>query len=133
MENVTINGGGGDDTLNASGLTSTLSVLLDGGAGNDGLTGGGGNDTLIGGEGSNTLTGAAGNDVFVISTAGTATIADYADGADKIGLVGLAFGGLTFTASGSDTLIQVGTQTIATVLGVAPGVFDTSDFVATGL
>jgi len=133
VESVTVNGGSGDDTLNAAGLTATLGVLLDGGAGNDGLTGGGGNDTLIGSEGSNTLTGGSGSDVFVISTAGTATIADYADGIDKIGLVGLSFSGLTFTASGSNTLIQSGSQTIATVLGVAPGVFDSSDFVSVGL
>lgn len=66
----------GDDTLDASAM-STKDVGLDGGAGNNTLYGGGGNDTLIGGanfavqangpeglQGSNVVVGGAGNDTI---------------------------------------------------------------------
>jgi Ca2+-binding RTX toxin-like protein len=67
---------GGDDTLDASAIT-TKDVGLDGGTGNNTLYGGGGNDTLIGGanfgakvngpegqQGSNVIVGGAGNDTI---------------------------------------------------------------------
>ena len=67
---------GGDDTLDASAI-STKDVGLDGGIGNNTLYGGGGNDTLIGGanfgakvngpegqQGSNVIVGGAGNDTI---------------------------------------------------------------------
>jgi hypothetical protein len=56
-------GGLGNDTLNAS--AATLSVTLDGGEGNDSLTGGSGDDILIAGSGTNTLIGGNGNNRFI--------------------------------------------------------------------
>src|SRR5207237_1426754 len=49
---VVVNGGDGNDTLNAAAGASTLN-------------GGNGNDTLVGGAGSCTLSGDAGNDVLI--------------------------------------------------------------------
>ncbi len=57
---VTLNGGGGNDTL----VGNQFDDVLNGGAGNDSLNGGAGdgNDTLLGGDGNDTLLGQAGND-----------------------------------------------------------------------
>jgi hypothetical protein len=59
-------GGGGDDTLDASG--SIAANVLVGGAGNDSLLGGSGNDILIGGLGSDTLHGNGGDDILIGGT-----------------------------------------------------------------
>ena len=55
-----VNGFSGDDTLDASGASTALSLL--GENGDDLLRGGTGNDTLIGGQGDDRLEGGAGND-----------------------------------------------------------------------
>lgn len=54
----TINGAGGDDTLQASAQAS----ILAGGAGNDSLTGGAQNDIIMGGTENDTINGAGGDD-----------------------------------------------------------------------
>jgi hypothetical protein len=59
-------GGGGNDTLDATG--STAANVLVGGAGNDTLLGGSGNDVLIGGLGSDTLKGNGGDDLLIGGT-----------------------------------------------------------------
>lgn len=74
-DRLTINSGTGDDTIDASNLTSTtMTVTYNGGIGNDMiqasagrdiLTGGDGSDSLAGSLGSDTLTGGAGNDLLV--------------------------------------------------------------------
>ncbi|MGB4975847.1 MAG: calcium-binding protein, partial [Anaerolineae bacterium] len=53
---------GGDDAVDASGLTAALPSVLLGGAGNDQLSGGMGNDTLRGGTGDDSLSGGPGSD-----------------------------------------------------------------------
>ena len=58
-----VDGGDGNDTIDASGVTS--SVVLVGGTGNDILTGGSGNDALIGGSGDDELRGNDGEDNLV--------------------------------------------------------------------
>jgi Ca2+-binding RTX toxin-like protein len=60
---VVADGGDGNDTLNASGLTAANASLA-GGAGDDTLTGGAGNDTLDGGDGDDGLRGGRGADAF---------------------------------------------------------------------
>jgi Ca2+-binding RTX toxin-like protein len=52
LDTLVVNGGAGNDTIDASGLSSNwINLTIDGGAGNDTIIGSGGNDTLIGGDG----------------------------------------------------------------------------------
>ena len=62
--NATVDGGDGNDCIDASAVTQ-LGVVLYGGAGNDRLTGGAGNDRMDGGTGDDELNGGCGNDVLV--------------------------------------------------------------------
>jgi Ca2+-binding RTX toxin-like protein len=77
---ITVDGGGGADTVNASAVTGSSQVALVGGAGNDVLTAGQ----------HATMTGGAGADVFGLTTLGTLaapdtnTIADFTHSTDKI-------------------------------------------------
>jgi VCBS repeat-containing protein len=61
---TTVDGGDGDDCIDASAITAR-GVILHGGAGNDRLTGGAGNDRIDGGSGHDQLYGGCGNDVLV--------------------------------------------------------------------
>ncbi|WP_426107449.1 calcium-binding protein, partial [Pseudomonas sp. TWR1-1-3] len=58
-------GGDGDDIL--TGLTSSLSQIIRGGAGNDVLTSGSGKDLLEGGTGNDTLRGGSGSDTYLFN------------------------------------------------------------------
>jgi Ca2+-binding RTX toxin-like protein len=75
IEQASLTGGSGNNTLNASAFTG--SVTLSGGAGADTLTGGTGNDSLGGGDGadyldggngSDSLTGGAGDDAYSVGS-----------------------------------------------------------------
>jgi Ca2+-binding RTX toxin-like protein len=57
---TTLNGGDGNDSLNAG----TAGATLNGGTGDDNLNGGPGNDILIGGAGNDSLNGGGGNDTL---------------------------------------------------------------------
>ena len=59
---ISLNLAGGDDKLDASGVS--VPVLAGGGLGNDVLTGGAGNDVLAGGAGNDSLDGGAGIDQY---------------------------------------------------------------------
>jgi Ca2+-binding RTX toxin-like protein len=64
-DQVVINGLGGADVIEASGVGANGPQLtLDGGDGDDVLVGGGGNDTLLGGNGDDVLVGGGGTDVL---------------------------------------------------------------------
>lgn len=65
-----LEGGAGNDTLNAAGTDD----ILDGGAGNDTLNGGAGNDILRGGAGTDVLNGGDGIDTADYSTSAAAVI-----------------------------------------------------------
>ncbi len=75
-DKIVINGLGGDDIINATGLTGMQLTanggdgddILIGSAGNDTLNGGPGDDTLIGNGGVDTLDGGTGNNVFLAPT-----------------------------------------------------------------
>lgn len=114
--NDTINGMGGNDVL----LGLSGDDLLRGGDGNDLLDGGIGNDTLVGG---------AGRDTFVLGLRpGVDAIADFEVGLDKLRLTGgLSPSQLTFSASGSDTLIRYGSRTLAILQNVQPNSLDFSN------
>ncbi|QEH37688.1 Bifunctional hemolysin/adenylate cyclase precursor [Aquisphaera giovannonii] len=64
-DSLTVNALGGDDVIQASGLSAgAISLVEDGGDGDDVLIGGGGNDTLLGGDGDDVLIGGPGQDVL---------------------------------------------------------------------
>jgi Ca2+-binding RTX toxin-like protein len=64
-DEIVVNGGGGSDTIDASGLQSgNPHLTLDGGAGNDTLTGGQDGDLIFGGDGHDLLRGGAGSDTL---------------------------------------------------------------------
>ena len=63
---LTINGLGGDDTIDASKLhAGQVNLTINGGDGNDTITGSAGNDTVIGGRGNDVTLMGAGDDTFV--------------------------------------------------------------------
>ena len=65
-DSLVINGGTGNDIIDASGLhAGQVNLTINGGDGNDTIKGSEGNDTIIGGRGNDTLLGGAGNDTFI--------------------------------------------------------------------
>jgi Ca2+-binding RTX toxin-like protein len=61
---IHFNGFAGDDVFTVDPRV-TVTVIADGGAGNDSLTGGGGNNILLGGTGNDVLVGGAGRDILI--------------------------------------------------------------------
>ena len=74
-DRLVVNALGGDDVVEATGLSADAiqfaadggdgADVLIGGAGNDSLSGGAGDDVLIGGPGQDILNGAPGNDILI--------------------------------------------------------------------
>lgn len=131
-----INGLNGDDNIDATRMTTALTLV--GAAGNDTLTGGSAGDTFFGGSGNDLLFGAGGNDAL-IGTGGNDTIdggigndfylggtgadsfvwatgfgkdivKDYADGTDRLDFADHAtinaFTDLTIVQSGANTILR---------------------------
>jgi Ca2+-binding RTX toxin-like protein len=115
-DRIVINGLGGDDVIEASGLTGMLLTanggdgddVLIGSAGNDTLTGGAGDDVLIGGPGLDILDGGPGDNILIQSatvapmassnsTGDTATAADGSHAA-SLALLGQAMASSFVTA-----------------------------------
>ena len=64
-DTLTINGQGGDDIIDASGLPAgQIKLTVDAGDGDDVVVGSAGDDVILGGNGNDVLLGAAGNDVI---------------------------------------------------------------------
>jgi Ca2+-binding RTX toxin-like protein len=63
-DRIVINGLGGDDVIEASGLTAGILLTADGGNDDDVLVGGAGDDTLLGGAGDDVLVGGGGLDLL---------------------------------------------------------------------
>lgn len=102
-----LDGGAGDDSLNASSATAEVTLLggdgndtLIGGAAADVLDGGTGNDLLTGGLGSDTLWGGVGDDSFEDAVVGN--LFEGGDGDDAIRV----FGTWTLGTSGSSTTLK---------------------------
>ena len=129
--NDILNGNLGDDTLNGDAGND----FLRGGRGNDVLIGGDGNDILVGDIGSDTLTGGAGADTFVLSAGENLALDSASDliidfrpvEGDRIGLPG-TLSNTSFTLSGSNTLIQFGGVTLATVQNATPAAVQSAAF-----
>jgi Ca2+-binding RTX toxin-like protein len=85
-DQLSIAAGAGNDTINASGLAAgTISLVIDGGAGNDTLIGSQGADTLIGGDDGNDLvTGGRGDDVAILGAGSDQFVWNPGDGSDVV-------------------------------------------------
>jgi VCBS repeat-containing protein len=90
VTDVAINGGSGDDMVDASGLTSNTAITFDGGAGDDTFGAGIGNDTVM-------LSGHFGND----------SIIGFDASHDVVDLKGFAPADVSLTYSGGETTISV--------------------------
>ena len=131
-------GNGGNDTLSGNGGNDIISGglgndLLFGGKGDDNLSGGEGDDTLIGGLGADLLISGAGRDVLVLRAgAGTATIVDFQQDQDLIGLSrGLTFNQLILNQGEVSTTIEIASngQILANIPGLRRSPLTASDFI----
>lgn len=107
IEQAILNGGAGNDVLNASAFTRGK-VELTGGVGNDTLIGGRGNDILAGGDGNDRFGFGIGSAFPSVIGIGKDTVQDFTAGQDVIVLSKATFTALTTTATG--TFTSGGTQ-----------------------
>jgi Ca2+-binding RTX toxin-like protein len=119
--NDAIDGGEGDDTL----LGGSGDDALVGGDGNDTLSGGTGNDLLDGGLGADILSGGAGNDTFVLradlGAEDADVVTDFNYRGDRLRIDGVGGRIVTFTQSGTDTLIAADGVLVATIRNASVG------------
>jgi Ca2+-binding RTX toxin-like protein len=84
-DQLVINGLGGNDTIDASGLVAgAIGLTIDGGDGNDTIIGSRGSDVLIGGAGNDVITGGTGNDVAFLGDGNDTFIWNPGDGSDTV-------------------------------------------------
>ena len=111
-DSLTVNGLGGDDTINASGLAAgVVKLTIDGGVGNDVLTGSDGNDMLLGGDGDDIVIGGRGSDTAMLGDGNDTFVWNPGEGSDVVegqgGLDTMVFNGANvdekfeFSANGS--------------------------------
>jgi Ca2+-binding RTX toxin-like protein len=81
---IAVQGGTGDDTVDASGITSGHRVVFNGGDGNDTFTSGGGDDEFDGGADVDTLTYGGNFADATISVSGTSLTVSGAHGTDSV-------------------------------------------------
>ncbi len=85
VEQLVIRGGGGNDTMSATGnLAALTQITFDGGAGNDTIRGGNGADLLLGGGGNDFVDGNQGNDTADLGSGNDVFGWDPGDGNDVV-------------------------------------------------
>ncbi len=110
-DSLVVNGGAGDDGLTATTVPAgVIKLVLDGGAGNDRILGSQGADTLIGGDGNDFVFGDNGNDIALLGAGDDVFQWDPGDGNDTIE-----------GQDGSDALLFFGSNAAETVNIVANG------------
>jgi Ca2+-binding RTX toxin-like protein len=120
-------GGDGDDRLDASASSNNSWQMLDGGRGNDTLLGGAGDDSLVGGEGADVMDGGSGNDSFWAGAGDTVT-----DGGGVDSLM-LADGEpVSVTADGADVLLGYGNQGTLRIVDALRGSIEFIDGILMG-
>jgi Ca2+-binding RTX toxin-like protein len=104
---LVVNGLGGNDTIDASGMqAATVRLTLDGGTGNDKITGGEGDDVIFGGEGNDTVVGGHGNDVAFLGEGDDKFTWSTGDGNDTVEGQG-GVDTVRFNGADADETIQV--------------------------
>ncbi len=81
---VEVRAGAGDDTVRMVGDLADEAITIDGGGGNDTLAGGFGDQTLIGGSGDDVVDGNLGADVAQLGTGADTFVWDPGDGSDTV-------------------------------------------------
>jgi Ca2+-binding RTX toxin-like protein len=100
VENLTVNGRAGDDSITGSnGIANLTALTINGDAGNDTLTGGDGNDVLVGGAGDDVVNGGRGNDTAHLGGGADTFVWNPGDGSDAVDGQG---GGDTLQFNGSN-------------------------------
>jgi Ca2+-binding RTX toxin-like protein len=85
VDNLTVNGLGGDDVINASGLhAGQMNLTINGGDGNDTITGSAGADTVVGGRGNDVALLGGGNDTYVWNPGDGSDTVDGQAGVDTL-------------------------------------------------
>jgi Ca2+-binding RTX toxin-like protein len=85
VENLLLQGQGGDDTLTAgNGFPAGVALTIDGRGGNDTIVGGDQGDTLLGGSGNDLVTGGRGNDVALLGSGNDTFVWNPGDGSDSV-------------------------------------------------
>jgi Ca2+-binding RTX toxin-like protein len=85
LDNLQVNGGAGNDIINASALhAGQVNLTINGGDGNDTITGSAGNDTIIGGRGNDVASMGAGDDTFVWNPGDGSDMVDGGAGNDAL-------------------------------------------------
>ena len=143
-QTISVFGGAGADTIDASGLVSAHNVVVSGGAGNDTITGGAGNDQLLGSIGADVIDGGAGNDAVDVGAdldidqvkfrqgAGSDTVTSFDTGLDQVVLqnTGLNdFGDLDLTNTDDGTLLTLADGSELLFEGIAIGDLSGANFV----
>jgi len=129
-DRLTINGQGGADTIDASGVAAgQMQLTINGGLGNDLMKGGAGDDLFTGGDGNDVALMGAGNDTFVWNPGDDNDIVEGQAGTDTLLFNGAAIAEkIDISANGSRVLF---TRDIASVVMDTNGV-ETIHFNALG-
>ncbi len=84
LDRLTVNGLGGDDAIDASQLPAVVTLLVDGGSGNDTITGSLGDDVIIGNDGNDTVAGEDGADTVLLGAGDDLFLWTRGDGIDVV-------------------------------------------------
>ncbi len=106
LDALVIDGGAGNDTIDASRLNAgQVNLTINGGTGNDTLIGSAGDDTFVWnpGDGSDTVDGRAGNDTLVFNGANIAENIDISANGSHVRLT-RDIGGVVMDVNGTETL-----------------------------
>jgi Ca2+-binding RTX toxin-like protein len=82
IDRIRVNALGGNDNVSGAVGIAPVSLIVDGGTGNDTLTGGDGNDTLLGGDDNDSIVGARGNDSMAGGGGDDTMVWNNGDGSD---------------------------------------------------
>ncbi|MEM9448663.1 MAG: calcium-binding protein [Cyanobacteria bacterium P01_E01_bin.6] len=119
-------GGAGNDRL----FGEAGNDILKGGNGNDRLDGGAGNDRLDGSKGRDVITTGKGRDRITLRrNGGFDRITDFQNNRDKIDLVKISFGQLSFQQNRNDVLVKLGRSNLLRIEDTNLNAINRADFI----